>query len=258
MSYSNSFDASSHRLRSAHRTRMTHVMPRSDRRRASLRPALRRRPTLLQLVGTVALIAGLALACWFALAFLSSLVGGTSAANAQGLSRSDPESTWNKGVVPSLYQQDPAWAQASYAGGDFSETGCGPTCIAMVYVALTGRDDKNPADMGALSEQLGCASSEGTAWLFMTEGAAQLGLSSSEIPADEASVRQAILSGSPVVCSMGPGDFTTTGHFIVLTGIDKQGRLVIRDPNSPERTARTWAFDVVLGQCRALWSYTAA
>ena len=160
--------------------------------------------------------------------------------------------------MPSLYQQDPAWGRTSYAGDDFSETGCGPTCMAMVYVALTGRDDKTPADMGSLSEQLGCASSDGTAWLFMTEGAARLGLSSSEVSADEASVRRAILLGSPVICSVGPGDFTTTGHFIVLTGIDEQGRLIVRDPNSPERTAKTWDFDVVLRQCRALWSYTAA
>lgn len=58
--------------------------------------------------------------------------------------------------------------------------------------------------------------------------------------------------------SYASGDFTTTGHFIVLTGIDDKGRLVIRDPNSSERTAKTWGFDTVLEQCRALWFYTAA
>jgi len=57
---------------------------------------------------------------------------------------------------------------------------------------------------------------------------------------------------------MGPGDFTSTGHFIVLAGIDEHGRLEIRDPNSPERTAKTWDFDTVLRQCRNLWAYSAA
>ena len=68
----------------------------------------------------------------------------------------------------------------------------------------------------------------------------------------------ALLSGSPVICSVGPGDFTSTGHFIVLAGIDEQGRLLVRDPNSPERTGKAWDFATVLGQCRAIWAYTAA
>ena len=69
---------------------------------------------------------------------------------------------------------------------------------------------------------------------------------------------RALLSGSPVICSVGPGDFTSTGHFIVLAGIDEQGRLLVRDPNSPERTGKAWDFATVLGQCRAIWAYTAA
>ena len=160
--------------------------------------------------------------------------------------------------MPALYQRDPAWASAAYAGDSFGTTGCGPTCLTMVYVALTGRTNMTPADMGAFSERLGCATPDGTAWAFMTDGAAELGLVAEEVPADEASVRRALLAGSPVVCSVGPGDFTSTGHFIVLTGIDEQGRLLIRDPNSPERTGKAWDFDTVLGQCRAIWAYTAA
>ena len=47
--------------------------------------------------------------------------------------------------------------------------------------------------------------------------------------------------------------------FVVsCTLIDEHGRLEIRDPNSPERTAKTWDFDTVLRQCRNLWAYSAA
>ena len=213
----------------------------------------------LRLAGMVVLVAALLGACWFATTSLKSLVEGPQATVAgTGQPQSTPRGEWRAGEVPLLYQEDPAWGTASYAGDAFSESGCGPTCLAMVYVALTGKNDMDPADMGALSERMGCGTPEGTAWTFMTEGAAQLGLLAEELPADETSVRRALVAGSPVICSVGPGDFTTTGHFIVLVGIDQQGRLIVRDPNSPECTAQTWDFATVLGQSRAIWSYTAA
>lgn len=257
MSYSNSFNAC---------PRRTGTAPMRDAsyygRAAYANRARRRSPhsrSLPQLAIAIALLCALGAGCWYAVTTLGSLVQGASAGAASSTEpRSTPKSEWRSGEVPALYQRDPAWSTATYAEDDFGTTGCGPTCLSMVYIALTGKTDMTPADMGALSEQLGCASSDGTAWLFMTDGAAQLGLAAREVAADESSVRGALLAGSPVICSVGPGDFTTTGHFIVLTGIDEQGRLLVRDPNSPERTGKAWDFGTVLGQCRALWAYSAA
>ena len=130
--------------------------------------------------------------------------------------------------------------------------------MAMVYAALTGATDKDPAAMAAFATERGYAGPDGTAWLFMTEGAAALGLNATEVPADEQSIRQAIISGRPIICSMGPGDFTTTGHFIVITDIDQNSKLIVHDPNSAERSATSWEFDTILKQCRAMWSYSLA
>lgn len=170
--------------------------------------------------------------------------------------QSTPKTQWVQGSVPSLYQTDPAWANTRYADNSFGESGCGPTCMSMVYIALTGASDKDPAAMAALATEGGYAGPDGTAWLFMTEGAASLGLRATEVPADEQSLRRALVAGQPVICSMGPGDFTELGHFIVVTGIDRNSKLIVRDPNSPERSAKTWDFATILGQCRALWSYS--
>ena len=38
---------------------------------------------------------------------------------------------------------------------------------------------------------------------------------------------------------MGPGEFTSNGHFIVLTGL-QNGRLKINDPNSRKNSEKTW------------------
>ena len=60
--------------------------------------------------------------------------------------------------------------------------------------------------------------------------------------------------GAVVVCIMGPGDFTTSGHFIVLAGITDDGMAEVRDPNSAERSAQAWDLGRVLGQCANLWA----
>ena len=41
---------------------------------------------------------------------------------------------------------------------------------------------------------------------------------------------------------MGPGEFTSNGHFIVLTGL-QNGRLKINDPNSRKNSEKTWDID---------------
>ncbi len=171
---------------------------------------------------------------------------------------STPVGEWSQGQVPRLYQTDPAWAGAPYAGSTVEEAGCGPTCLAMVYVSITGKKDYDPASLCAFSEREGYVSGGETSWLLMSEGARKLGLMSEEVPADASSVTAALEAGKPIICSVAPGDFTTTGHFIVLVGLDDEGRLVVHDPNSAERTEQTWDLQTVLRQCRNIWAFSAA
>lgn len=121
---------------------------------------------------------------------------------------------------------------------------------------LTGKTNLNPAEMARYSEENGYVDGDMTSWTLMTEGAAQLGLSSEELPADEDAVRSALSRGKPVICSVGPGDFTTSGHFIVLAGLDDAGRAIVHDPNSAERSEKPWEIGRVLSQCRNLWAFT--
>lgn len=170
---------------------------------------------------------------------------------------STPRAEWRLGEVPSLYQTDPAWSQEPYAGGTIEKNGCGPTCLAMVYVALTGSTDMGPVEMAAFSERGGYVTDGMTAWALMSDGASQLGLVSRELAANEPTLRAELEAGRPVICSVRPGDFTTTGHFIVLAGLAEDGSMVVRDPNSAERSSRTWELTRVLGQCANLWSFSA-
>ena len=218
---------------------------------APTRYTRRRKTRMLPLVAVPALLIVAVVAA------LALVAPGRAAGPASGEpATSTPRSEWRLGEVPCLYQTDPAWSQEPYAGGSIEKNGCGPTCLAMVYVALTGSTDMGPVEMAAFSERGGYVSDGMTAWALMSEGASQLGLSSRELAANEASVRAELEAGRPVICSVRPGDFTTTGHFIVLAGVAEDGSVIVRDPNSAERSAHTWELGRVLGQCANLWSFS--
>ena len=55
---------------------------------------------------------------------------------------------------------------------------------------------------------------------------------------------------------MRPGDFTTQGHFIVLVG-GEDGKIIVNDPNSKERSSLLWEYDTLAGQIKNLWVFEA-
>jgi hypothetical protein len=54
---------------------------------------------------------------------------------------------------------------------------------------------------------------------------------------------------------MSPGDFTKTGHFIVLTGIDSNGKIIVNDPNSPKNSNKHWDVNTLVSQMKGVWKY---
>lgn len=158
---------------------------------------------------------------------------------------------------PLFLQWDKRWGYVSYGGSIIGLSGCGPTCLSMVLVSLTGQTDKTPADVAHFSEENGYyVEGSGTSWSLMTTGAASLGLSARELSLDESVMKSSLDAGHPIICSMGPGDFTTQGHFIVIYGYDASGFLV-NDPNCISRSSQSWDFETLRGQIKNLWAYSA-
>ena len=65
-------------------------------------------------------------------------------------------------------------------------------------------------------------------------------------------VVQAKEANTPIICAMGAGDFTSSGHYIVLVGL-KDGKYIVNDPNSPENSQKLWSYEQIEGQIRNLW-----
>ena len=168
---------------------------------------------------------------------------------------STPASEWQRGSMPILYQKDSQWSAGRYCGAPFSESGCGPTCLAMVYIYLTGDTTQTPATFADMATSAGCAGPYGTDWIFMTEGMRRLGIGVEEVSANRDLIYSCLRSGNPIIATVGAGDFTSEGHFIVLAGINPDGSIAVHDPNSIERTQQSWDLDRLMPQFRNLWVY---
>lgn len=163
----------------------------------------------------------------------------------------------NCNQMPLLMQWDERWGYYPYGDGVMGLTGCGPTCLSMVAIYLLGATELTPAWMADYSIQNGyCVPGHGTDWSLMEEGAEALGLLAEELPLNETTIAYHLQSGNPIICIMGPGDFTDNGHFIVLTDWE-DGMVTINDPNSRANSAKQWRFEDIKYQIRNLWVYQA-
>lgn len=163
--------------------------------------------------------------------------------------------------VPMIYQWDEEWKDVPYSGSTIEIAGCGPTCLSMIYMYVYKDISYTPVYMAQFSEEHGYAvPGNGTKWIFFTEGAEKLGLKSSEIPLKFNSAQKKKLvienlkKGNPIVCIMGPGHFTQSGHFIVLSGYE-DGKIKVNDPNGEPEGKEFWQYEEFDEQIRNMWIF---
>ena len=156
--------------------------------------------------------------------------------------------------VPLLLQWDSRWGYEKYGSDMMAITGCGPVCLAMTGYYLTGDGETfDPAAVAASAEKNGYyASGYGSSWTLISEGGVKLGLDVTEIPLVEKRMKDNLEVGNPIICAMGAGDFTSSGHYIVLVGLE-DGKFRVNDPNSPEKSSMLWSYEQIQGQIRNLW-----
>ena len=177
--------------------------------------------------------------------------------NKKGEVFSDTIDDIEPGTYPLLLQYDPRWGYAFYGDDVIAVNGCGPTCLSMVIAGLTGKNTITPYTIASYAEQQGYyAPDSGTSWSLMSDGAAHFGIIGEELTLSRSARENALSSGQPIICSMRPGDFTTTGHFIVITGL-KDGKFIIKDPNSKERSNQLWDYQTLEHQISNLWAFQA-
>lgn len=159
-------------------------------------------------------------------------------------------------TVPLFMQWDKRWGYIKYSGDVAGLTGCGPVCLSMAAYYLTKDSDMSPDKIIEFAKKNGYAlngiTEKGSSWTLISEGGVKLGFDVTEIPLDENRIVKNLKVGNPIICSMGPGDFTSTGHFIVLTGY-KDGKISVNDPNSHKNSEKLWSYEDIKDQIMNLW-----
>ncbi|OPX47534.1 C39 family peptidase [Clostridium thermobutyricum] len=168
----------------------------------------------------------------------------------------DIKSYYEKGKIPLFLQWDKQWGYDKYGDNYIAVNGCGPTALSMVIVGLTGNTNINPKVVADYSESKGeYVNGEGSKWTMMTDIPEHFGVEGKEIPLIKSKIIDELKEGNPIIAAMGPGVFTKTGHFIVLTGLTEDGQVIVNDPDSKVNSEKTWNLNLVMKETKDLWVF---
>ena len=166
----------------------------------------------------------------------------------------DLEDQLHTGSVPLFLQWDQRWGYMQYGSDVAGLTACGPVALSMAAVYLTGDAKYSPDEMIRFAiENKYYVSGSGSSWTLISEGGVKLGFDVTELPLDKNRIRKNLEVGNPIVFVVGPGIFTTTGHFLVMTGWE-DGKIRINDPNSIANSEKLWTYEEIQDQIRNLWA----
>lgn len=155
------------------------------------------------------------------------------------------------GVTETVYynQGDDAWRYLPFGTDNIGGYGCGPVALAMVISSMT-EYQPDPAFMCNWAYENGYwASGHGTYHTIVQGTSEAYGLHAegiSEFTPD--AIRQSLMSGNMLVALMGPGHFTSCGHYIVLRGVTLTGEILVADPNSRERSLCVWDAQLIIDE----------
>jgi len=162
--------------------------------------------------------------------------------------------TFTDGATEVVYynQLDARWADVSYGlTGTIGRAGCGPTALAIAVSSLTGTA-VDPVQMSRWSyEHDYYLEGSGSYHALIPNGAAHFGVAEEgATAADAQKIVDALADGKLVVAIMGKGHFTKSGHFIVLRGVTAEGKILVADPASVNRSQQEWELSIILSEAR--------
>ena len=145
-------------------------------------------------------------------------------------------------------QLDERYAGQPYGTDNIGGYGCGPSAMAIVVSSLT-EDTVDPIEMAEWSYENGYWCSKSGSYHALIPAAAEAwhlpveGCTASE----PQRILDALAEGKLVVALMSKGHFTTSGHFIVLRGVQDE-KILVADPASYRRSQQLWELSIIVNE----------
>ena len=149
-------------------------------------------------------------------------------------------------------QLDERWANEMYGKTDtIGVAGCGPTALAIAISNLTG-DETDPTEVAEWSYENGYVCEGSGSYISLIPNAAEhFGLSVEKLGKSNAEeLVEHLEDGKMIIAIMGAGHFTNTGHFIVLRGVTDDGKILVADPVSYNRSTMAWDVSTILKEVK--------
>jgi len=161
--------------------------------------------------------------------------------------------------IPLMLQYDGTWGNHSYGTSTIKSSGCAILSMAMVEAYLKGKVPSPVYIANWASSHNFYYSGVGTSWGFFEGYTSSIGITSRNLAKNTSLVIKALEQGKPVIASMKPGTFTNGGHFIVLRGITKSGKILVNDPNdnfySKKFFEREFDYSLIYAESKNFWSF---
>ena len=167
----------------------------------------------------------------------------------------------------SYLQTDPRWKNNNYSAAGERKTigssGCGPTAAAMVIATLKDKS-VTPAETAEWSMAHGYkAFNQGTYYSYFLPQFSQYGIAAERLnyssvygqtaSAAHTKAQNALKQGDWIIACMGKGNWTTSGHFILVYAYEN-GTVFINDPASTAASRIKNAWSVFAPQAKYLWT----
>lgn len=168
--------------------------------------------------------------------------------------------------IPHYLQYDTRWGNYTYGRSTIHNAGCGPTSMAMVDSYMTGKTTL-PTDTTDWSNKnqgyILSGNNTLTSWGFFKRYANSKGYNCTQYSVTGSMneiVVQALQNGKPIITSMRAGTFTKGGHFIVLRGVTKSGKILVNDPNDNKSNKnfyqREFDFNIIKEETKQYWIFS--
>ena len=119
-----------------------------------------------------------------------------------------------------------------------------------MVVSTLRPENVNPIEMAQFCTDSGYWANRQGSYLSIVNGVADAySLTCTSLPPAELNhddFKAQLSSNKLAIALMRKGHFTSSGHFIVLRGVTNDGKILVSDPASLERSLTTWELDLIL------------